>query len=274
MRRTEPRPTRLLGLQSHPLILVLVAGILGLCACHSAPSKRSLQYMNQEGFGRRYAGNALEENYLTIGDTVRIADVLHTELTLTTTVDIDGTILLPEVGRLHVAGYTRSDLEAVLTERYAVYYLDPTEIVVDITTSSKVFWVLGEVRRGGEFEFRGNETVVDALVEASPNRDSANLGRVMLIRGDPNDPLRLPVNYWDITRGDTSTNYSLMENDIVWVPPTVLAELGYFIRQLIYPFTTVIQAISQAFFGFGNRGFRGGNQGGAQGFNQFGFVPF
>ena len=64
-------------------------------------------------------------------------------------------ILLPEVGRVHVAGYTRSDLEAVLAERYSPYYETPTEIVVDITTSSKVFWVLGEVRNGGEFEFLG-----------------------------------------------------------------------------------------------------------------------
>ena len=254
---------------SHLLLLLLIVASAGLSACHSAPSKRTLQYMNQEGFGRRYSGNALEENYVTIGDRVQIADVRHPELELTTIVDIDGTILLPEVGRIHVAGYTRSDLEAVLTERYAAYYLDPTEIVVDVATSNKVFWVLGEVRRGGEFEFKGSETVIDAIVTALPNRDSANLGRIMLIRADPLDPLRLPVNYWDITRGDSSTNYTLMENDIVWVPPTVLAELGYFIRQLIYPFTTVVQAISSAFFGGRNRNVRN-----TTGTEVFGFGAF
>lgn len=259
-----------------PLIMLLALFACGLAACHSAPSKRTLQYMNQEGFGRRYSGNALEENYLTIGDQVQIADIAHPELSLGTTVDIDGTILLPEVGRIHVAGYTRSDLEAVLAERYSPYYETPTEIVVDITTSSKVFWVLGEVRNGGEFEFLGNETVIDALVDAKPNRDSANLGRIMLIRADPQDPLRLPVNYWDITRGDTTTNYTLEENDIIWVPPTVLAEFGYFFRQLLYPFTTVIQAISSAFFGAGRNGGRNGGRNNLGGdiFNSWGIGQF
>ena len=126
-----------------PLMLLIAILACGLAACHSAPSKRTLQYMNQEGFGRRYSGNMLEENYLTIGDSVTIFDRVHSELALSTVVDIDGTILLPEVGRIHVAGYTRSDLEAVLAERYSPYYETPTEIVVDITTSSKVFWVLG-----------------------------------------------------------------------------------------------------------------------------------
>lgn len=259
-----------------PLLILIALLACGLAACHSAPSKRTLQYMNQEGFGRRYSGNALEENYLTIGDQVQIADIAHPELSLGTTVDIDGTILLPEVGRIHVAGYTRSDLEAVLAERYSPYYETPTEIVVDITTSSKVFWVLGEVRNGGEFEFLGNETVIDAVVDAQPNRDSANLGRIMLIRADPQDPLRLPVNYWDITRGDSTTNYTLEENDIIWVPPTVLAELGYFIRQLLYPFTTVVQAISSAFFGArqNGRGGAGRNNLGGDIFNSWGIGAF
>lgn len=260
MRSTRPSP----GPARSLLTLFLVIGLTALAACHSAPSKRALQYMNQDGFGRRYSGNALEENYVTIGDRVEILDVVHQELRLSAVVDIDGTVLLPEIGRIHIAGYTRSELESVLTERYAAYYNDPTEIVVDITTSNKVYWVLGEVTRAGEFEFVGNETVFDALVTAKPNRDSANLGRVMLIRTDPLDPLRLPINYWDIARGDSTTNYTIMENDIIWVPPTVLAELGYFIRALIYPFTTVIQAVSQAFFGANNRRGRNNSQNGAQ----------
>ena len=266
MRPTQPSPRPALSL----LTVLLVFGLTALSACHSSPSKRALQYMNQEGFGRRYSGNALEENYVTIGDRVQILDVIHPELSLSVVVDIDGTVLLPEISRIHIAGYTRSDLEAVLTERYAVYYDDPTEIVVDITTSNKVFWVLGEVRQAGEFEFKGNQTVFDAVVEAKPNRDSANLGRIMLVRSDPLDPLRLPINYWDITRGDSTTNYTIMENDIIWVPPTVLAELGYFVRALIYPFTTVIQAISTAFFGTNNRRYRNASQSGGQ----LGFAPF
>ena len=163
------------------------------------------------------------------------------------------------MGRIHVAGYTRSDLEAVLAERYAAYFEDPTDIVVDISTSSKVFWVLGEVTREGEAKFLGNQTVFDAIVKARPKQDTANLGRVMLYRGDPNDPLRLPVNYNDIRRGDTTTNYEIQENDIIWVPPTLFSELGYFLRALLYPVTSVFTAVAGPFFGVGNRNGRNNN---------------
>ena len=33
--------------------------------------------MNTSGFGNRYVGNAEEENYVSIGDTVRLFDSLH-----------------------------------------------------------------------------------------------------------------------------------------------------------------------------------------------------
>lgn len=251
------RSTRTTSTSPLLLLLALLLGLSGLSACHSSPSKRALQYMNQEGFGRRYTGNAEEEDYVTIGDGVTIFDVNHPELDLNRTVGPDGTILMPEIGRIHIAGYTRSDLESVLAERYSAYYMDPPSIVVDITTRKKIFWVLGEVKQEGEVVFEGNQTVFDAVIAAEPMRDTANLGRVMLVRADPNDPLRLPVNINDIRRGDSTTNYTVQENDIIWVPPTLFAEFGYFLRAALYPVTAVFQAIGGALFA--TQGQRNGN---------------
>ncbi len=241
------------------VLLLALLSVPALSGCHSAPSKRAFQYMNQEGFGRLYTGNAEEEDYVTIGDGVSIYDVNHPEIDLNRTVGPDGTILMPEIGRLHIAGYTRSDLESVLAQRYAAYYMDPPSIVVDITTRTKVFWVLGEVAQEGEVVFEGNQTVFDAVIKARPERDTANLGRVMLVRADPNDPLRLPVNINDIRRGDSTTNYTIQENDIIWVPPTLFAEFGYFLRAALYPVTAVFQAIGGALFATQNGRNGGGN---------------
>lgn len=254
MRRPQLAPS------SAGLLALLVALLVGLAGCNSYPSKRALQYMNQEGFGRRIFGNEEEEAYVSIGDRVTIFDTAHPEdIDFQLTVAPDGTILLKEVGRIHIAGFTRSDLEAVLRERFSPYFRDAPEIVVEISASSRVFWVLGEVTREGAYPFKGNQNMIDAIVQARPKKDTANLGRIWLIRADPSDPLRLPFNYHDLViQGDSSLHYVLEENDIIWVPPTLMAEFGYFLRKMLYPVTAVFQAIGGALFGVGNNINNGG----------------
>lgn len=231
-----------------PLAILLIAV---LASCNVSPDKRLLQYLNTDGFGNRYIGNAEEENYVNIGDTMSVFDSLHPgELRATQTVDIDGTVLLPELGAVHVAGNTRSELEAILTEKYSLYYED-TDIKISIKTKGKKFFIFGEVKRDGEQKFTGDLTVFEAVMDAQPSDDSANLGRVRLIRADPVDPLIIHVNIGDmIERGDSTFNVHVHERDIIFVPPTTLAQLGYFLDDLLFPVKQVVSGLGQALFLF------------------------
>ncbi|MFT5154156.1 MAG: hypothetical protein ACI841_004163, partial [Planctomycetota bacterium] len=178
-----------------------------LAACSSAPDKRLLQYLNTSGFGKDYIGDVEEENYVTIGDTVEVHDVLHPdELTLSQKVDIDGTVLLPEIGTTHVAGYTRNELQALLTEKYSPYY-DETNIQVQIRTKGKLYYIYGEVGNEGPTKFDGDLTIWQAVMKARPDKFKANLGRVRLIRPDPVDPFIIHVNIDDMIQlGDSTWN--------------------------------------------------------------------
>ena len=238
---------------SRKTILGCVA-LAALVACSSAPDKRTLQYLNRYGLGKKYWGNAEEENYATIGDTVVFLDQLHPdEVSGSQRVDIDGTILLPEVGTVHVAGYTRSDIEAVLKERYSVYY-DETDIVLDIKTKGKKYYIYGEVGREGARQHKGDLTIWEAVMEAKPDKNSANTGRVRLIKADPVDPFIMTININDIIeRGDSTWNVPVQENDIIYVPPTLLAEFAYFIDDLLFPVKEVLRGVGGAIFGFGPR---------------------
>lgn len=81
------------------LVALTLMVVLSACNVSSAPDKRLLQYLNRDGFGNRYTGNAEEENYVTIGDTIAFVDVIRPdELSSTQKVDIDGTVLLPDLG--------------------------------------------------------------------------------------------------------------------------------------------------------------------------------
>ncbi len=67
------------------------------------------------------------------GDRLTIADVAHpAELAMVQAVRPDGTLLLPELGRIHVAGISRVDLESLLTASYAQYYATPPRVFVQI----------------------------------------------------------------------------------------------------------------------------------------------
>lgn len=244
-------------------LLVALAGLLGGGCASTSPNKRLLQYLNDKGFGNRYTGNAEDQNYVTIGDTISITDAFHPELTSTQRVDIDGTVVLAEVGAVHVAGQTRSELKTFLTQKYSAYY-EQLEIDVRIQTQNKFYFIFGEVNGEGVKSFPGDLTVFQAVMAANPDKNTANLGRVRVIRADPRDPLVIPVNLLAMFRGDSTDNLLIQERDIIYVPPTMIAELGYFISDLLFPVTNVVRQIAGSILflggGFGrNRGFNNRN---------------
>jgi len=225
--------------------------LASLAACQStAPDKRLLQYLNDEGFGNRYTGNAEEQNYVTIGDTISIHDAYHVELNDTQRVDIDGTIVLPEIGAVHVAGQTRSELEAFLVQKYSPYY-EQLDIDVKLGTAGKFYFVFGEVGAQGQKPFAGDVTLFEAVMASNPDDRTANLGRVRLIRADPRDPFVMIYNVGEmIESGDSTFNMHVQERDIIYVPPTMLAQFGYFLSDLIFPVTQVLRQLGGALFFF------------------------
>lgn len=228
---------------------LLVLLVLGCLSCSSYPDKRLLQYLNTSGFGNRYTGNAEEDNYVRIGDTLGVTDSYNPdELEVQARVDIDGTVLLPELGAVRVAGMTRTEIEALLMEKYQNYF-DLVDIKVSIFTQGKFFYVFGEVEQEGSMPFTGDVTVFEAVMEAVPNKNTANLGRVQLIRPDPRDPLKIWINLGDMLEsGDSTFNVLVQERDIVFIPPTMLAKVGYFLDTLLFPVKQVLTGLSSSIF--------------------------
>ena len=254
-------------------LVVLLATLLAPACSSTSPDKRLLQYLNDKGFGNRYTGNAEDQNYITLGDTVQIKDAYHDELDQTQRVDVDGTVILPEIGAVHVAGQTRSELEAFLTQKYTPYY-EQLKISVRLTTAGKFYFIFGEVMQEGQKPFPGDWTVLQAVTDATHDPRTANLGRIRVIRADPRDPLIIDVNLRQFFKtGDSTDNILIQERDIIFVPPTMIAEFGYFLADLLFPITTVINQVSRAllFFnggrGYGNRrGYGGGGYNNGGGF--------
>jgi hypothetical protein len=87
------------------------------------------------------------------------------------------------------------------------------------------YYVVGQVEDPGARDFTGDLTLFEAVMAATPESDSGNLGRVRLIRADPRDPF---VRYFDLRkmteRGDSTSNVHVEAGDVVEVP--ALEETG------------------------------------------------
>ena len=130
---------------------------------------------------------------------------------------------------------------------YTKYYKEP-KIVVRVTAyRSKHIYVYGEVGRRGTQPYTGWQTVSDVIGTAGGVTRRAAPNRVKVIRGDPEDPEMYKVNLTElIYEGNTEQDVSLAENDVVYVPPNVLAWVGYQIDNLLFPFRSVLSLLGTA----------------------------
>ena len=90
-----------------------------------------------------------------------------------------------------------------------------------VNWDSKRIYVLGEVNSPGSFVFIGNETVLDAILEAGGLNNNADQHQIVITRPSGCDSCRevMHVCYDQVVQlGDTSTNYQLQPGDRVFVP--------------------------------------------------------
>jgi hypothetical protein len=85
-------------------------------------------------------------------------------------------------------------------------------------------------------EFRGDITLLDALLQATIDEILVDTDEILVIRGDPENPLIITCNYDDITRrGLTRDNIRIVENDIIYLTPSVVGWITYGVAVLISP---------------------------------------
>jgi len=182
-------------------------------------------------------------------DSIRIEFLNEPELTREAQVRTDGCVTLPYVEDVKVAGMTTTEIRKKLEdeELYGKYYKEPKLLVTVTAYRSKHIYVYGEVIRPGMFPYTGSQTVADAIGEAGGITRRSAPGRVKVIRGDIENPERYKVNLTRLTlKGDLRQDVSLAENDVVYVPPSALAWVGYQIESVLFPFRSVLALMTTA----------------------------
>lgn len=174
----------------------------------------------------------------------------------------DGTIDLPYVGEVHVAGKTVHESKLMLDSRYAEEDLKEIEVTVQtLEFAPKRVYVMGEVWAPGMLETNRPLTLAQALIHQGGPTPRAMRSKVLLVRRQYLPvPEALVFDMEQILHATKPTEFGLMPNgsiwrwdpyladgDIIWVPPTQLAVANDWIDQFftkgirsVFPYSGVI----------------------------------
>jgi protein involved in polysaccharide export with SLBB domain len=178
--------------------------------------------------------NDSETYMLGAGDKIAVKFFYNDKLNERVTIRPDGRISLQLVGEVKAAGFTPADLNSLLTEKYAGL-LESTNVtvIVEEVVSQKIY-IGGEVGRPGVVPINGKLRILDSVMLAGGELDTAELQNVVLIRYNGSQkPDIYSINLKKIINGQMP-DINLRPYDIVYLPKTAIAKVDLFVRQYIY----------------------------------------
>ena len=162
------------------------------------------------------------------------------------TVDENGTIDMPVIGKVEAKGSTRSELGRIIAEKIAAggYINDPT---VNVEFADLKISVIGEVAHPGQFDIKRDRiTIFDALAMAGDLTVYGVRNEVAVTREA--DGVRT-IEYVDLTSKDifNSPAFYLQQNDVIYVKPNKYkAQSGEISQNRTFYLSLVGTAISVA----------------------------
>jgi polysaccharide biosynthesis/export protein len=115
------------------------------------------------------------------GDMIRVKVYGDETVTGTYKVDDAGTISMPLVGQLSVAGKTTAETAAAIASALADGYVRNPDVAVEIETY-RPFFIQGAIKGGGQFPYVSGMTVRAAISTAGGFSDTAQRQRATIYR--------------------------------------------------------------------------------------------
>jgi polysaccharide export outer membrane protein len=136
---------------------------------------------------------------------------------ITATVEYDGTIKLPVLGRIQVKDLTQREAELMMEERYKEIFIDPF-VKITITNKRVILFPGSSGSARVVTLMNQNTTLTEVIAMSGGVSGEAKANRVKLIRGNPENPEVYLIDLSTI-EGMKRGNIVLQGNDIVYVEP-------------------------------------------------------
>jgi polysaccharide export outer membrane protein len=174
-------------------------------------------------------------------DEIQISILPEPKIERILTVRPDGKVSLDLIGDVGASGFTTEEIAESVRIAIGRYKRDASVTVTVIAAESDTISLFGEVRNPGTFPILHDIRIAEAIAQLGGTTNFASKRYVRVIRTVSNNTTVHAVNLARIQAGDLSSNIQLLSGDIIVVPPTTLAKVGYFLQQIFFPFQPLIQ---------------------------------
>jgi polysaccharide biosynthesis/export protein len=129
-------------------------------------------------------------------------------------VDSSGTITIPGLGTVPVAGKTALEAQTIIQEKANVYLKDAS---VQVKILSFKVTLLGELRNPGVFyNYNNSMTVIDAIGMAGGMTENAQISQLLIVRRTPTGSKSYRIDLSE-KKMLSSEAYYLQPNDVIYV---------------------------------------------------------
>jgi polysaccharide export outer membrane protein len=167
-------------------------------------------------------------------DEVDIKFIYQPDMNTHATVRPDGRISVPGMGELGVVGMTPAELEDLIEKESAAALREPEVTVVVTKLGDQRVYIGGEVESPGFVSLRPGMTLLQAVLQTGGPKKTAKLDSVLLLTPAADGQFAAArVNLAQVVEDGVPERVRLRPNDVVYVPPTWVANANVFVDQWV-----------------------------------------
>ncbi len=165
----------------------------------------------------QFSRSPVADDYvLGAGDQLYIRVWGSTSTEATVTIDRQGSIAMPKLGTLKLAGVKAGQMDAVVKAYFSKFYKD-IEVSVSVGKLRKItVFVVGQARNPGSYSLTGQSTLTSALFASGGPNASGSLRRLQLKRQGQTVAEFDLYNF--LGNGDKSSDVKLQDGDVLFYP--------------------------------------------------------
>lgn len=178
-------------------------------------------------------------------DLLRVNILPEPVITREVRVRPDGKVSIDLIGDVQAAGLSPQQIAASIQEKILRFKRDASVNVSVVDSPSQFVTVYGEVSAPGTFPLSSEMRISEAIGRVGGTRPFASENKIRIVRTSGGKTQVIRVRLKDISKGDLSTNIMVEEGDLIVVPPTGFARVGYAMQMLFFPFQPILSGASQ-----------------------------
>ena len=167
------------------------------------------------------AANSVTENYvLTANDLINMKVFQEDDLTTSCRIGADGTVGLPLIGQVKVAGQTTDEAARHIARLLDARFLVNPQVSVSVTTvARRRFTMLGQVVKPGAYnmQFQDSIDLLEAIGMAGGYARLANPAKITVKRRDGERDVLFEVNGKDLASARGGKQFSVQAGDTITV---------------------------------------------------------